>query len=104
AGSSPTRATTASAAMRSHVRIALRLGGAARMGHRAAHGGADLLGVFPDVAGGVFARARLPRALALRELVVGELDVERALGSVDLDNVAVAQQRDRPADRGLRPD
>src|SRR5579875_1952292 len=47
------------------VRIALLLGGPARMGHSAVHGGADLLGVLPQIAGrGRRIVTRLPGSLA----------------------------------------
>src|SRR6185437_15160887 len=88
----------------STVRIALFLSRAAGMRHRAIDGGADLLGVFPQIAGSEFALARRPRILAFRKLIGGKLHVERALHRIDLDDVAVADQPDRPADRGFRSD
>src|SRR5262249_6502661 len=72
----------------SAVRIAFLLGSAAWVGHRAVDGGAYLLGVFPEIAGGSrVIRTRLPVLLAFGEFRVGELDVERAGDRVDLDDV-----------------
>src|SRR6185437_10480985 len=88
----------------SNVRIALFLFRAAGMRHRAVDGGADLLRVFPQITGAEFALARPPRVLALGKFVGGKLHIERALHRVDLDDVAVADQSDRPADRRFRPD
>src|SRR4051812_39979751 len=74
------------------------------MRDRAVDGGPDLLGVFPDVAGAEFGRPRLPAFLALRQLGIRERNVDRAVDRVDRDHVAVAQKRDRAADRRLWPD
>src|SRR6202012_4899924 len=49
-----------SRAMLSNIRIGSLLGRSARMGHRAIARRADLLGVFPKVAGAVFHLPRLP--------------------------------------------
>src|SRR5262245_18646593 len=86
------------------IRITRLLGRPAGMRHRAVLRGADLLGVLPQVAGAKPARARLPFALAFGELGCGKLHVEAAGLGVDLDDVAVAHQRDRAADRGFRTD
>jgi hypothetical protein len=64
------------------------------MGDRTIDGGPHLLGVFPQVTGSVFALARLPLALALRQLVCRKLDVEGPLYGIDLDDVAVADEPD----------
>src|SRR5262245_12856685 len=61
------------------IRIARPFRSAARMGHRAADRGADLLGVLPQRAGAELRLARLPSGLALVQLVGAELDVERAV-------------------------
>src|SRR6185295_10610997 len=90
--------------MRSDVRITLFLARTARMRDRAIDGRPHLLGVFPQITGSEFALARLPLALAFGEFVGGKLDVERALYRVNLDDVAIADQTDRTADRRLRPD
>src|SRR6185312_14630212 len=71
---------------------------------RAVDGGADLLGVLPQIAGGRVVLARLPGRLALGQFLVGELDVERAGNGVELDDVAVLQEPDRAADRRFRTD
>ena len=83
----------------SNVRITLFLNCATRMGDRAAARWPDLLGVFPQIPGSEFFAARLPRAGALRELGVAQLDVERPLDRVDFDDVAITQQADGAADR-----
>src|SRR5215475_232541 len=86
------------------VRITLFLGSAARMCDRATNGGAHLLGVFPQVTGSKFAFARLPCALAPGELLDRKFDIERALHRVDLNDVAIADEADRAADRRFRTD
>src|SRR5258705_9037368 len=48
--------------------------------------------------------ARLPFGSALSQLRIGQLYVKCPDVGVDLDDVAVAQQRDRAADRRFRPD
>src|SRR5260221_9019044 len=82
----------------------MRLGLAAGMGHGALLGVADGLRVFPQGARLVVVPARLPLLAARRQLGVAELDAEGAGLGVDGDNIAVAQQPDRAADRRLRPD
>src|SRR6516165_11445071 len=47
---------------------------------------------------------RLPRPVPLGQLGIAQCYVDRALLCVDRDRLAVADQTDRPADRGLRPD
>src|SRR5438128_2638030 len=86
----------------SDVRIARLLGRSAGMGHRALARRPNLLEVFPQVAGSEFGAPRLPRLGAGVELSLGELDLEGALLGVEGDDVAVANQRDRPADGGFR--
>src|SRR5713226_2905093 len=78
--------------------------GGAGMGYRAVLGVADGLGVAPEGAGLVVVLARLPVLAAGRQLGVAERDRDGALIRVDGDDVAVAQQRDRAADRRLGPD
>src|SRR5580693_4034948 len=86
------------------IRIARLLGTAARMGHRAITRRPDLLGVFPQIARPIFLGARLPGLGAGGELGVAQLDVQRALLGIELDDVAVANEPDRTAHGGLGPD
>src|SRR4029450_9467341 len=88
----------------STVRIALFLGRTAGVRHCAVDGGTNLLRVFPQATGSVFALARLPLALALGQFVRGKLDVEGTFHRIDLDDVAVTNEPDRPPDRSLRTD
>src|SRR4051812_45271903 len=104
-GVSPSpRPSATNAMMRSRVRIALLLGGSARMGHGAIDGGPDLLGVFPKIAGAVLRLARLPALAPFGELRRGEIDINRAVDGVDRDDVAIPQQRNRSAHGRFRPD
>src|SRR5689334_7249806 len=86
------------------VRIARRLGHSARMGQCAVARWSDLLGVFPQVTGSEFGSARLPILRAPIELSLAELDVERAALRIERDDVTVAHERDRAANRRLRTD
>src|SRR6266851_1502771 len=87
-----------------HIRIHMRLGAGAGVGDGALLGVADGLRVFPQRARLVAGFARRPGAAALGQLGIADRDVDRAGDGVDRDLVAVAQQRDRAADRRLRPD
>src|SRR5262249_27946943 len=87
---------------RLHVRITRLLGRSARMGHGAVDRRPDLLGVLPQITGAELPLARFPILTPPLQLLCGELHIQRAFFRVDLDDVAVAQQADRPADRGLR--
>src|SRR6185312_2612602 len=82
----------------------MRLYRGAGMGDGALLGVAHRLGVFPDRARLVLVAARLPALAPLGQLGLAQLDRDGALLGVDRDHVAVLQQRDRPAHRGLRPD
>src|ERR1700729_1628686 len=86
------------------IRITRLLGTAARMGHRAVTRRSDLLGVFPQIARSIFLGTRLPGFGPCRKLGVAQLDVQRALFGIELDDVAVADEPDRAAHGGLRPD
>src|ERR1700689_424784 len=86
------------------IRITRLLGTAARMGHRAIARRPDLLGVFPQIARPIFLGARLPGFGAGRKLGVAQLDVERALFGIELDDIAIANEPDRAAHGSLRPD
>src|SRR5215472_9327278 len=88
----------------SDIRIGPGLCSRARMCHGAVARRADLLGVFPQIAGRELGLSRLPALPALVELGLAQRDVEDALLGVDLDDVAVADEPDRAAGRRLRPD
>src|SRR3954468_14492554 len=88
----------------SNIRITLLLARATRMGNGSIHRGSDLLGVLPQRTGRMIGLARAPFGFTFRELGVAQFYVKRAGHGVDLDDVAVLQERDRPADRGFRPD
>src|SRR4029079_6111250 len=81
-----------------------RLGSPARMGDGAMQRIADLLGVFPYVTGLDVDLVGLPALPALFQFSRRELDVDGALVGVDLDDIAVADERDRAPDRRFRPD
>src|SRR5260221_10036300 len=87
-----------------NIRVDMRLGLGAGMGHGALLGVADGLRVFPQGARLVVVPARLPFLAARRQLGIAELDTERAGLGVQGDDVAVAQQPDRTADRRLGSD
>src|SRR3984893_13876966 len=86
----------------SDIRIAPLLALATRMGNGAIARVAHLVRVLPEITGPEQLRPRLPCRPALAELGGGELHTERALVGVELDDVAVLEKRDRPADGGLR--
>src|SRR5580693_53817 len=86
------------------IRITRLLGTTARMGHRAIARRSDLLGVFPQIARRVFLGARPPGFGAGGELGVAQLDVERSLFGIELDDVAVADEPDRAAHGSLGAD
>src|SRR5438874_10103616 len=78
--------------------------GGAGVGDGAFLGVADGLGVAPERARLVLVPARLPALAALGQFGVAEGDLDGALGGVEGDHVAVAEQRDRAADCRLGPD
>src|SRR5581483_1900753 len=86
------------------VRITRRLCRAARMGHGTVERRADLLGVFPEAAGGIMVVLRLPIFLTLGKFRVRKLHFDGSGVGVDLDDVAIADECDRAADSGLRTD
>src|SRR6202043_1002126 len=86
------------------IRITRLLGTAARMGHGAIARRPDLLGVFPQIARPIFLGPRLPGFGAGGELAVAQLDVQRTLLGIELDDVAVANEPDRAAHGSLGPD
>src|SRR5471030_1872721 len=93
-----------SSADASEIGVNMRLLAGARMRHGAVLGVADGLGVAPDGARLVIVGARLPFLAARRKLGIAQHDVDRALVDVERNDVAVADQGDRAADRRLRPD
>src|SRR5205807_8685442 len=82
------------------VDVALLFG--SRMGDRSSLGIADLLRVSPQCSGLIIGFARLPGAAAFIQLGVAELDSDPSRLGIDGNDVAIAQQRDRTADRRLR--
>src|ERR1043166_6720334 len=90
--------------VRSHIRIARLLGRSARMGDGTVERRPDLLGVLPQITRGELSLPWLPILVPPLQLLCGELHIQRAFFRVDLDDVAVAQEPDRPADCRLRPD
>src|SRR3954452_23924252 len=95
-GSIPKASAIAAApARRLNIRIGRLLGGPARMGDGAVQRISHLLGVFPDVSGRNVAFVRLPDLAALRQFGVGDLHIQGAFDGVDLDDVSVANERDR---------
>src|SRR5262249_41239141 len=75
-----------------------------RMRDRAVARRGNRLAIAPDRARLVLRRPWLPGGLALGQFLIGQLDRDRALVGIDLDDVAVLQQGDRPAGRGFRRD
>src|SRR5262245_29023539 len=88
----------------SYVRITRLLSSTARMRNGAIARRPHLLGVFPKVARAKSLLAGLPTLGPRIELGRRKRDVERSLVGIEGDHVAVAQERDRPANRSLRPD
>ena len=70
---------------RSDIRVAVRLLGAARVGHAALLGGADGLGVLPEGAGLEVVLAGFPGLAAFLQLGLGELDVDAPGLGVEVD-------------------
>src|SRR5262245_54405278 len=87
-----------------NVRIALLFAKGAGVGDSAVPGAANALCILPDGARAVVGLARLPGGAPFLELVVGQAHRKRALDGVDLDDVAVLDERDGAADGRLRPD
>src|SRR3974390_1432408 len=91
-------------AMLLNVRITHRLSRSTRMGQCAVARRSNLLGVFPQITGSEFRGARFPFFRTPIKLSFAELDVERAALGIERDDVAVANERYRPADRRLGTD
>src|SRR3954447_21882726 len=89
---------------RSDVRIAMFLVRTTWVGNGPGHRRPNLLGIFPKRTRRVIRLARRPFGFALRKLGVAQLYVKGAYVRIDLDDIAILRQRDRPTDRGFRPD
>src|SRR3954466_3041374 len=90
--------------IRLDVRIALFLVRTARMGHSPVHRRPNLLGIFPQRTRRVISLSRRPLGFTIGKFGVGQFHVKTTDLGVDLDDVTILQQRDRAADRRLRPD
>src|SRR5688500_2724392 len=84
-----------------NVRIDVRLGGAAGMGHRAAIGRADVLRIAPPRPRLIVVLPRAPTAVPLLEDRGFDLEFDGPGLGIDRDNVAVLDQRDGPTVGGL---
>src|SRR6516225_10326085 len=89
---------------RSNVRIALFLVRTTRMGYGPSHCRPNLLGIFPERARRVIRLAGAPFGLAFGKLFFSQFYVKSPGDRIDLDDVAILQQSDRPAHRCLGPD
>src|SRR5262245_46703877 len=74
------------------------------MGHGTRSRRANLIRILPQGAARERHRRRLPRLGTLLQLVRVELDIEGAFPGVKRNHVAVADERDGAAERGLRAD
>src|SRR5690349_1849293 len=74
------------------------------VGHRALRRGADQARVFREQTALGFFRRRLPRAQAFIDHVLRDAELDRLAHGIDHDRIAVLDDRDRPADRGLGRD
>src|ERR1700722_6018886 len=82
----------------------MRLGAGAGVSDGALLGISDRLRVFPQRARLVVGAPRGPGLASLSEFGVTERHVYRARDGIDRDRIAVLQQADRSANRGLRAD
>src|SRR6185437_8223099 len=80
-----------------HICIAHHFHATAGMGNGASSRRTDLVRIFPQITTAEGACRRLPTLLALSELALAELDIERPIFGVEHDHVAVAKERDRTA-------
>ena len=90
--------------IRLDVRITLFLVRTTWMGYRAIHRWPNLLGILPQRTRRVVSRSGLPFGLTIGEFFVGQFYVKNSDVGVDLDDVTILQQCDRPADGRFRPD
>src|SRR5579883_1478693 len=89
---------------RLQIRVTVAFRPGAGMGNGALLGVADGLRIAPDRTRLILGLPRFPRLAAARELGSAQLDVERALGGIDFDDIAVLEQTDRAADCGFGAD
>src|SRR5215475_8800344 len=102
AGMSPTKAPSITTdGVRSEIRIALLFFERPRMGDGARRSRPHLLGVLPEITGREFPISRRPLSLAVSEFRVRKIDHQGPVLGIERDHVAVAQERDRPADRSF---
>src|SRR6516164_8636823 len=90
--------------VRLDVRIALFLVRTTRMGYGPSHCRPNLLGILPKRARRMIRRARPPFGFTFRKLRVSQFYVKCAGDRVDLNDVAIPQEPDRPAHGRLRSD
>src|SRR5437016_3349410 len=64
----------------------------------------DVLLVERAIAAREFSGRRLPRRAAAGELLFAHLELELARGDIELDQIAVLYEFERPADEGFRRD
>src|SRR5690625_210275 len=89
----------------SEIRIAVAITLSAGVSHSALLRSSDLLGIFPERARAIDGLARTsPFLAAVRQFLVAQIDLDRPGLGVDRDSIAIPDQSDRPANRGLRSD
>src|ERR1700747_404640 len=96
--------TTNATMRRSDVRIALLLMRTTGMGNGPTDCRPNLLGVFPERARRMVWLASAPFGSALSELCIAQFNVKNSGDGVDVDDVAILQQSDRPTHGGLGAD
>src|SRR5437899_3621265 len=104
AGANGRAPRTNASMVRLDVRITLFLVCATWVGNRPIHRRPNLLSILPQRTRRVVSRARGPFGLAFSQFRGGQFYVKTSGLGVDLDDVAVQQQRDRPANGRFRPD
>src|SRR5579871_4825968 len=90
--------------IRSDVRITQLLVRPAGVGYSSGYRRTNLLGVLPQRTRRMVSRARPPFGLALGQFRLSQLYVKDPGDRVDLDDVAVLEQRNRTANGSFRPD
>src|SRR5688572_28808293 len=86
------------------IRVDMAFGAGSRVGYRALICGPDILGITPERARLVIVDPRPPFGPAYGEHILGHLQVDRSRLGIDTDDVAILDQRDRPALGRLRAD